>query len=147
MAIACALALGSDPHPNSNETHPMYIVTGATMGIGRAVAVSLAQRGLGVVATGRSGDSLAELREQFPDYVVPVIADLSKPAGIDQVVDAIPTNSTISGVVHSAGSLVSPESYQALCTDSFAPIHWWSTSGCMLRPRFFFIKESRKGPR
>lgn len=95
----------------------MYIVTGASFGIGRAVAAALASRGLRVAAVARSADLLDSLAAQCHRSVTPVVADLATDAGIGQVVAATADESGIEGLVHSAGSLVPLEPYQSLHPD------------------------------
>ncbi|MDR0787047.1 MAG: SDR family oxidoreductase [Gemmatimonadota bacterium] len=63
------------------------LVTGASRGIGRAVAVALAESGAQVVATARSSASLAELAEQIGCRAVP--ADIASPAGVDALVRGV----------------------------------------------------------
>lgn len=55
------------------------IITGASRGIGRAVATALARRGHHVTAVARSEDALAELKRQHPDYIRYHTADLKDP--------------------------------------------------------------------
>ncbi|HEY0780224.1 MAG TPA: SDR family oxidoreductase [Gemmatirosa sp.] len=53
------------------------LVTGASRGIGRAVATRLATLGVRVAVVARTGDALAELAGEFADaQVVPLAADL-----------------------------------------------------------------------
>ena len=42
------------------------IITGASSGIGRASALALAEEGVGLVLTARSGDKLADIARQCP---------------------------------------------------------------------------------
>ncbi|WP_027018967.1 SDR family NAD(P)-dependent oxidoreductase [Corynebacterium sputi] len=53
------------------------VVTGAGSGIGRQVAIQLAQRGWRVIAIARSADTLTELAEQYPS-IEPRPADLTE---------------------------------------------------------------------
>ena len=55
------------------------VVTGASRGIGRAIAGALAQAGAEVLAVARSGDALAELAAEVPG-VAPWVADVGDPA-------------------------------------------------------------------
>lgn len=55
---------------------PSIIVTGATSGIGRAIAERFANDGWHVVATGRRADRLRELKEAFPDLILPLELDV-----------------------------------------------------------------------
>src|SRR5258706_15021908 len=52
------------------------LVTGATSGIGRAIARRCAGEGARVLATGRDENRLAELREEYPSIAV-YAADLT----------------------------------------------------------------------
>lgn len=96
---------------------PVYIVTGATRGIGRAVALALAKRGFRVVAVGRSLDLLNSLSQACGPTVTPVHADLATPKSIEQIVSCIATENQIDGIVHAAGSLVPLEPYDSIDSD------------------------------
>jgi NAD(P)-dependent dehydrogenase (short-subunit alcohol dehydrogenase family) len=65
----------------------LAIVTGASSGIGRSVAMLLARRGARVVAVGRNRARLEELAA-LQDGIVPQIADLADPGSTDLVFDA-----------------------------------------------------------
>ena len=57
------------------------VLTGATSGIGRGLALALAARGAAVWALGRSVERLAALAtdaESLPGSVTPVVADLER---------------------------------------------------------------------
>lgn len=91
-----------------------YVVTGATRGIGRAVATALAASGFHVVAVGRSRDLLASLKREIGAQVTTVQADLATPDGVLRLVDSVANDSGITGIVHSAGSLVPLQTYTEL---------------------------------
>ena len=55
------------------------VVTGASRGLGRAIALALAQAGVEVLAVARSGDALAELAAENA-AVTPWVADVGDPA-------------------------------------------------------------------
>jgi len=59
------------------------LLTGATGGLGRAIARGLHARGATVVATGRREEALEELRAELGDRIEPRVADLNSP---DEVV-------------------------------------------------------------
>jgi len=76
------------------------LVTGASRGIGKAIALALAQEGCDVVVTARGGDALretsAELAAATGSHVVPVIADTSSAGSIvDMVAEA---NAALGGI-------------------------------------------------
>lgn len=53
------------------------LVTGATGGLGRAIARALHARGATVIGTGRRDDALEKLREELGARVEPLVADLA----------------------------------------------------------------------
>ncbi|MBV8532902.1 MAG: SDR family oxidoreductase [Verrucomicrobia bacterium] len=63
------------------------IVTGASSGIGRAVAYELAGQGVKLVLTARSGDRLARLAQELSSESVVVPADMTSPKDIRTIVE------------------------------------------------------------
>jgi 2-deoxy-D-gluconate 3-dehydrogenase len=63
------------------------IVTGASKGLGRAIARGLAAEGVSIVAAARSTDALAELAEEFGAVIEPVTCDI---ADLDQIATLVP---------------------------------------------------------
>lgn len=92
----------------------MYIVTGASSGIGNATAVALAARGRAVLAVARSRRPLMDLAATYPAQIDPLAADLSGSAGIDALVEAAGHHDRIDGIVHAAGSVVPTGRYAEL---------------------------------
>lgn len=62
------------------------VVTGASRGFGRAIAVALAGAGAHVVGVARSADLLNELQAQLGDGFVPIVADATHPDVAIQVI-------------------------------------------------------------
>jgi NAD(P)-dependent dehydrogenase (short-subunit alcohol dehydrogenase family) len=60
-------------------TEPVVLITGATQGLGRAVAIELSGRGWRVILDGRDQRRLAELRVAIPSATV-VAGDVTDPA-------------------------------------------------------------------
>ncbi len=83
------------------------IITGATSGIGRAVAGKLAGRGLPLVFGGRSQKKLAAMVTEFEARGLEVAAqpgDLKKQADAERLVDlALETFGAVGTLIHSAG--------------------------------------------
>lgn len=92
----------------------MYIVTGASSGIGRATARALIQRDQEVVVVARSADPLRALGALAPNGCTVVTADLASARGIESVRKAVRDRAKIAGIVHAAGSTIAPTRYQAL---------------------------------
>lgn len=84
------------------------LVTGASSGIGRQIAISCSQMGATVTGTGRDASKLDETLSLLsgPDHLM-VSADLTQPSGRDSVFAAIAN--PVEGIVHCAGiSRLSP---------------------------------------
>ena len=62
------------------------IVTGASRGFGRAISVSLVERGALVVGVARNQELLVELKEQLGDVFTPEVADVADPAAATQLI-------------------------------------------------------------
>ncbi|MGV6875218.1 SDR family oxidoreductase [Pseudochelatococcus sp. B33] len=59
------------------------VVTGASRGLGMAIAQSLASEGVAVVAAARSAKRLAELQASAPDHITPFRCDLGSSSDIE----------------------------------------------------------------
>jgi 3-oxoacyl-[acyl-carrier protein] reductase len=68
------------------------VVTGASQGIGKAIALSLSQEGSAVTICARNESSLVktagEIQAQTSNEVLPIVADVAKHGEIEAVVDA-----------------------------------------------------------
>ncbi len=69
-------------------TNKVALVTGASKGMGRAVAMALASEGANVVAVARGAAELETLRASFPDRCFPLVGDLLDPGLPQRAVDA-----------------------------------------------------------
>ncbi len=107
---------------------PVFLVTGATSGIGQATARALAARGNAVMAIGRSVEGLRRLADTYPACLQTICADLSGDSGISTVVDALQSCAKIDALVHAAGSAVPLASYQDF--DAEALSHHMSVHVC-----------------
>ena len=63
------------------------LVTGASRGFGRGIAVALAQAGAQVVGVARNGARLEELRGQLGGSFTPVVADAADPVAAGHLLD------------------------------------------------------------
>ncbi|MGO1538422.1 MAG: SDR family oxidoreductase [Leucobacter sp.] len=64
------------------------VISGASSGIGYAMARALIDEGVRVVAVARSAEKLAQLQATAPDSVHSVVADIADPASADRIVAA-----------------------------------------------------------
>jgi NAD(P)-dependent dehydrogenase (short-subunit alcohol dehydrogenase family) len=62
------------------------VVTGASRGFGRAISVSLVERGAHVVGVARNQELLAELKEELGEAFTAVVADVADPALAAQLI-------------------------------------------------------------
>ena len=77
------------------------LVTGASSGIGKEIALTLSKFGAHLVLNGRNTERLLAVKEQIHNESTIIIAgDLSDPAVIDNIVNSV---SHFDGVVHAAG--------------------------------------------
>lgn len=98
----------------------LALVTGASYGIGRAVAVGLARNGFDLVITARSKQLLEETAvaaHLSGRRIEAIPADLSQSADIKKLVDAINTQSnSLSAFIHCASGKTNPETDAELST-------------------------------
>lgn len=89
--------------------HHPYIVTGASKGIGRSVALQIADAGFPVIALARQSselDEIGELLAQIQPESRSLACDLSDSAAIQMVCEQIGESSEwIAGIVHNAGTI------------------------------------------
>jgi NAD(P)-dependent dehydrogenase (short-subunit alcohol dehydrogenase family) len=80
-----------------------YIVSGATSGIGRQVATDLAKAGAVVLAIGRRKERTDELKQQYPDNIVPANFDINDFESLKINIEQFAESGKINGSVHCAG--------------------------------------------
>lgn len=81
----------------------IFIVTGASSGIGLALAVSLAERGAKVALLARSGDKLDELSHSLPDSL-PVTVDMTNFSAVKEAIHTVHQHyGRIDGLINNAG--------------------------------------------
>lgn len=65
---------------NDSSSHRLAVLTGASAGIGRAIAVRLVQDGVTVIAIGRNEEKLKELSGELGGaHIVPLAGDIADP--------------------------------------------------------------------
>ncbi|MGC4864786.1 SDR family oxidoreductase [Micromonospora sp. DT53] len=122
------------------------VVSGASSGIGRAVAAHFVRRGIRVVAAGRNVDELAKLVDELsgePGEVRTVCADVTEPDHPERLLAAAEDWGPVSIVVLSAGQGLpgtvlgsDPDRWRELVEVNYlAVLHQLRASGAYLRAR------------
>lgn len=111
------------------------LITGASRGIGRSIAVALAREGLHVIVTGRDEKALEELKREIVTdrgSCTYIVADLGKSAEIDNLVRLVTEISgSLDVLIHSAGiarvgkvaDLTPQDWYESLSVNLTAPFY------------------------
>ncbi len=83
------------------------LVTGATSGIGKAAAITLAKIGYDIIATGRRGNRLEELKSELPEGVdfLPLIFDVRDREKVMEILENLPEKwKDIDVLINNAGN-------------------------------------------
>lgn len=127
------------------------IVTGASRGIGRAIALALAGESATVLAVARSADKLASLVDEaksaeLPGTIVPTTLDVGDRAAIDAFIDAtVEKHGKIDILVNNAGITrdgllmnMEDDQFEDVLTTNLRSVFWLTraTSRYMVRARY-----------
>ncbi|MBR1672982.1 MAG: SDR family oxidoreductase [Fretibacterium sp.] len=85
-------------------TGERYVVTGASSGMGRRVALELAEAGAAVLALGRNEERLDILRAAYPELIVTASLDVCGAGAMERAIEAfVEARGRLNGGVHAAG--------------------------------------------
>ena len=124
----------------------LAVVTGASRGIGRATALALARRGLGVLLVGRASDELSRTVELVRDAGAPEVrlfaCDLADPAATERAAaELVQEFPAIDVLVNNAG--IAPR----LSVEETSPALWDETFNVNLRAVFVLSRAVLPGMR
>lgn len=80
-----------------------FVVGGASQGIGKAIALALAEEGANVLLVARNGETLERTAREIGDQARTCVADLSEVSGVDKVVAAADRLGGLDGVLVNGG--------------------------------------------
>lgn len=83
------------------------LITGATSGIGKASAITLAKMGYDIIATGRREDRLNELEKEIPSRVrfLPLVFDVRDREKVGEILGNLPANwAAVDVLINNAGN-------------------------------------------
>ncbi|VWC42868.1 oxidoreductase [Burkholderia lata] len=87
-----------------NDQSPVWFISGASSGLGRALAEAVLERGWRAVMTARQPDSLSDLARRYDERVLPLPLDVTDPASIARAVEQARSRfGAIDVLVNSAG--------------------------------------------
>lgn len=110
-------------------TDERYVVTGATSGMGRQVALELAAAGAKVLAIGRNADRLQEIKESFPDNIFPAQLDVCDSAALEEAIKGfVAEHGKLNGGVHAAGiyEITPIKNYDVDIAKNIMEISFWA---------------------
>lgn len=112
----------------------LFIVTGASSGLGRAVADSLLDNKASVIAVARREDSLMEILEKYPDGVEIIIGDILEEDTINKIIAKL-GGRKLSGVFVNAGGP------PAMSFEETQMANWDDAYHLLIRWKVYLVKK------
>ncbi len=87
---------------------PSIWITGASQGLGRALAVHYANQGYHVYASARNTEALEELRDEnlAQGHIIPMPVDITEPEAVSSALSAILDQDSLDAVILNAGTFI-----------------------------------------
>lgn len=87
-----------------NVRNQTFLLTGATGGLGQAIAKALSAAGVHLILTGRNENALKQLSDSLSGIHQIVVADITTTQGRDAIIGACRQRIRLDGVIHCAGN-------------------------------------------
>lgn len=100
----------------------LFLVGGATSGLGNAVAETLLQEGARIIAVARTAARLQELKNRFPYHVEVVEGDSTQPETVERILQQI-GNRRVHGALINAGGPPAMQAMESTLADWDAAYH------------------------
>ena len=110
-------------------TGERYVVTGASSGMGKEVALELAEAGAVVLAIGRNGNRLMELQTRFPENIFTASVDVCDSVALEKVISEFTSiHGKLNGGVHAAGisELTPVKNYDVSLAEKIMNTSFWA---------------------
>lgn len=110
-------------------TGERFVVTGASSGMGRQIAMELAEAGAMVLAVARRKERLVELAEKYPGKIVPSILDVCDAEKLSDTIRAfVAEHGKLHGAVHAAGIFANTplRAYDETAARKVMDVSFWS---------------------
>jgi len=127
------------------------VVTGASSGLGQAIAIKLASRGFNVAAVARRMDALeqtVELAKPADSRMTPIACDVSDPAAVEKMAaEVLEKFGTVHALVNSAGVNTPDRSFANLSLATFKHVIDINETGTFLCIQAFLptMRKQRSG--
>ena len=129
-------------------TGRIALVTGAGTGIGRAVALALSAAGYSLAVTGRRVEPLEELAREAPGEVLVAPSDLTDPASVDALFDAVKERfGRLDVLFNNAGVGAPPVNIEDLAFEQWKAVIDTNVTGVFLCTRAAFRIMKDQSPR
>ncbi len=124
----------------------IVFITGATSGFGAAMARKFVRNGHRVIATGRRGDRLEELRKELSPSVLPVTMDVTDKASIKAALDSLPAEwQAIDVLVNNAGLALGTEPAHEASLDEWETMIATNCQGLVTMTRMVLPDMVKRG--
>jgi len=93
---------------NLNLENQLFLVGGATSGLGKAIAYALIEEGAKIIVVARSAGKLADLQHEFPEQIEIVVGDLFESKTNAKIMAKIGTRKITGALINAGGPPAMP---------------------------------------